>query len=232
MIRLTARFAQLDDALLTEIAAAREAVAQCEVYRSLAAGEEAYALAMLCDDEKDIAALLERSGQFPALSQIFTDGDVEIYRQSSYQLADGCWTPTDATTEPGPIMWPAAGPVSIVIQGAYQPNELMRELTAREIAETRREPGCIHYAWYENIELPDHLMLLELWSDQRIYDLHWQGRMRSVELRGDSGRQPAPMLRGEPSREFYRQQAFELHYGMFLPREPERYAETVRWGAR
>lgn len=232
MIRLTVRFSQLEDTLLSEVASLRALVTQCEAYRSLSTTEEEFALALLCKDESNLAEVVAALGQHPAVAKVLNAGEIEIYQQSSYGLEEGRWVPLGEASSSEVIMWPAAGPVSIVIQGAYEPNDSMRELTALEIAETRREPGCIHYAWYENIELPNHFMLLEVWADQRIYDLHWFGRQRSVELRGNSGRVAAEMSRGEASREFYRQQCFELQYGVFVPKCPENYSHTVRWTGR
>lgn len=208
----------------------RPGVLQAEAFRSLATEDDDLAVTLLFETEEHFAQLITDLGEFGSYRYLVVEGETEAYAQRPYALIDGVWTPTDAGDEV--IVWPSAGPVSICIHGAYEPNEHMRALTAAEITETRREPGCVYYSWFENLELDDHLVLLEVWQDQQIYDAHWFGRMKTATYRGDSGRAPAAMQRGEATREFYRQQSFQFHYGRLLPADPANYSETVRWSVR
>lgn len=220
---------------------ARGGIVQAEQYRSLGLldnGEQeaTTAVAILAESEAVYSDLIRDLKQYPAFAELVQHGRIELYDQSSYGLAEGRWAPLP---EPGAdalpqsvITWPARGEVSIIIQGAYEPNVEMRALTAAEIADTRREPGCVFYAWMDNVELPNHLMLLEVWADQRIYDAHWFGRMATGEYRGDSGRVATTPERGAASREFYRRQQFEFHYGRLLPASIDNYSETIVWPSR
>lgn len=214
----------------------RDGIVQAEMYRSLAVvdgtREATVAVAILAESEAVYADWISGLEQGSALRALVEGGRTEVYERRQYHLAGGRWAPLESDGQPPVIAWPAAGPVSIVIQGAYQPNEQMRQLTAREIADTRREPGCVFYAWMENVELDNHLMLLEVWDNQRIYDAHWFGRLATGDYRGDSGRQPATPARGEASREFYRQQSFDFHYGRLLPAAVDNYSESILWTAR
>lgn len=214
----------------------RDGIAQAELYRSLGlvdgTQENIWAVAILADTETTYAEWLSGLEQGSALRAVVEGGRTEVYEQRQYHLAGGRWAPLGSDGTAPTIAWPASGPVSIIIQGAYQPNEQMRQLTAREIADTRREPGCVFYAWMENVELENHLMLLEVWDNQHIYDAHWFGRLATGVYRGDSGRKPATPVRGEPSREFYRQQSFDFHYGRLLPASVDNYSESILWTAR
>lgn len=89
-----------------------------------------------------------------------------------------------------------------------------------EITETRREDGCEVYTWFENVELPGHLRLLECWADQVLYDRHWHLRLASAAFHGDPLRVPARPERWLVSREFYREQQFRHHYHRWLPKDP------------
>ncbi|OFT86224.1 putative quinol monooxygenase [Corynebacterium sp. HMSC29G08] len=231
MIRLICEFrCENPVALLAELEALRTQFQpqEAEAFRSLAEGEDdALGLSMLFESESDISALLEHIREFPALQQAFNTGALELYKQELFKLDGDKWVPSRGY-EPR-IMWPARGGIRIVILGTYEENPEMRQLTAQEIAETRREPGCLSYAWYENLEEPNHLVLLELWSDAVQYDAHWYGRTETVEYRGDSGRVPTKSKRGRAAREFYRHQEFDLQYGRLLPKNPFDYSQTVVW---
>ena len=233
MIRIVHRGAtDAPEKLLHDVASLRQrdGIKQAEAYQTLAVEDEDCAVAILAESVSDYAEIVEKLPELPHLHTFVQDGTTEIYEQSKYVLADGVWAPEAGYA--ARIMWPARGPVSIVIQNAFVENPEMRALTAQEITETRREPGCLYYAWMENLELPNHLMLLEVWADQTIYDHHWFGRMATGEYRGNSGREAATPQRGELTREFYRQQSFEYHYGRLLPEATENYSHSVAWSAR
>lgn len=55
--------------------------------------------------------------------------------------------------ETGPVViWPARGAVRIVIQLAVPEPDAMVGHFTQDVAATRREPGCSHYAWYQGTE--------------------------------------------------------------------------------
>ena len=203
-----------------------------EVYRTLM-DEHHWALTTVWESESAFAAAWARvvDGDLPALDALAAVASSEFYVRAPYVVGDGRWVPEGTDAQARRIAWPARGEIRIIIQNAYADEPTMRALTRAEIAETRREPGCLAYAWMEHVELPNHLILLEHWADQLAYDHHWFGRMRSVELRGDSGRRAAAPERGPVAREFYRRQPFTHQYGRWQPAELADYSETIVWGA-
>ncbi|QPK79115.1 antibiotic biosynthesis monooxygenase [Corynebacterium lizhenjunii] len=220
------------EGLLSDVRAIRQraGIHQAEQYVSLVPGEYVTAVTLLAQDEHSFSTLIRELVDYPAFRTLLETGSTELYQQCTFEMHAGKWSP--AGREGSVIHWPAQGPVSILIQGAYGANEHMRALTIQEIVDTRREPGCEFYAWMENVELPNHLMLLERWTDQQIYDAHWLGRMATSDYRGDSGRSAVSPVRGVASREFYRQQPFEFHYGRLLPANVRHYSHTVTWTPR
>ena len=217
---------------LTVVTGLREqpGILQAELYRTMAREDADMAIALIFEKESHLISVLANIAEWPGYKRILETAHTEIYSRAPYVLVDGVWTPEAGADSR--LVWPAHGAVSIVIQGAYLPNDDMHELTAEEITDTRREPGCEYYAWMENVELPNHLMLLETWADQRIYDAHWFGRLKTGEYCGDSGRVATSPQRGEAVREFYRQQVFDFHYGRLVPARLENYSESVAWSAR
>lgn len=230
MLRVLHTFApERAEQVQADVAALREedGCVSAELYRSQDLG----AIACLWRDEPAYWAHWARvidSGIVPELRTLVDEASTEFYRQEPYVLDAGKWVPAAPPEAERRIFWPARGAVRIIIQGAYN---YTPEPTRAEVIATRREPGCEQYDWLENIDLPGHLMLLEVWTDQAIYDRHWQLRRDTVEYRGDSGRTPRPMERGEAVREFYRQQAFAPHYDRWLPAATEEVATTVTWPA-
>lgn len=214
--------------------------ASAELYVTLAEDEDELALTMVWESEAAYDTFWARAlaGAYPALVGPVT-GTVEedettvteFYRRSTFALREGVWVPEDADGATRKIFWPAGGPVRIIIQNAVQASEEMYDKIRAEIAETRREEGCLEYAWYENVDLPGHLLLLELWADQVIYDRHWHLRGATAAYVGDTLRVPAEPQRGPVSREFYRWQDFRHHYDRWLPAHPAAYATTVSWPA-
>ncbi|MEL6051443.1 putative quinol monooxygenase [Corynebacterium rouxii] len=217
--------------LAGELPQIREYVESAELYRSLA--KDCHALCLLVKDENCLSDLLASIASLPLLKRSWENNPTDIYLRQCFELADGRWRTKEgrepATSEV--IAWPNSSAVRIIIHGAYEDNPRMEELTIAEIHETRREPGCIQYSWMENIELSNHLMLIELWANQRIYDVHWAERLRTVEYRGDSGRSAIKPSRGESSREFYRAQSFDFRCGRFVPYDVAQMSESVVWGA-
>lgn len=229
MIRIVHRFDNLGG-LQEELPGLQRILGEAELYTTLAQGEQGYALSILCRDENTYGTVLDSLGDFPAYAAMLLGPSVtECYQQEQFTLTDNVWVPLD---RPHPaISWPGRGAVSVIIHTACEENNNWRELTAAEIAETRREPGCEFYAWFENINAPCDLLLLETWATGQLYDVHWLGRVRSTAYRGNSGRTPTPRARGEVSREFYRRQEFQFHYGRLQPVRAEDISHTIEWRA-
>lgn len=221
--------------LTGEVAALRDEqdCISAEIYRAMGE-EDHWALTIIWRDEVSYWSLWDRvlAGQYPTFGSLARSGGMsaEFYSRTPYRLEAGRWIPDSAAKAGRRIVWPARGAVRIIIQGAYQPNADMAELTRLEVEETRREHGCLAYAWMENIELSGHLMLLELWQDQEIYDHHWEIRNQTVQFRGNSGREARPVTRGVATREFYRHEAFTHHYDRWQPARIADYSKTVVWG--
>ncbi|MDO5076955.1 putative quinol monooxygenase [Corynebacterium sp.] len=189
---------------------------RAEHYRSLT-GADAAVVMLLAEHELEPLLSSAEYREFAA------SASTEIYRQCLFDLRDDVWVSRAAGSPL--VRWPARDQVRIIIQGQYAPNPKLRELIAREVAETRREPGCVAYDWYEHACDSSKLLLLEVWQDQQLYDAHWFGRVETADYRGDSGRTPI----ADSEREFYRRTEFDLLYGRFLPRNPAQYSHTVVW---
>ena len=244
MLRVLHEFGDASDleALRAEPAALREepGCTSAELYATLADGESELALTMVWETEQAYDAYWARAlaGAHPTLVGLVTGGvgpdDTtvnEFYRRSTVALRDGVWVPEDSDQSTRKIVWPAGGPVRIIIQNAVLATPAMYDKIRAEIAETRREEGCAEYAWYESVDLPGHLMLLEVWADQVFYDRHWALRGATAAFVGDNLRTPAEPQRGPWAREFYRWQEFRHHYDRWLPADPGTYATTVSWPA-
>ncbi|SDB80575.1 Antibiotic biosynthesis monooxygenase [Raineyella antarctica] len=244
MLRVLHEFADADD--LAALRAVAEQLRQepgcasAELYATLAEGEDRLALTMLWDDEAAYDEFWARAlaGEHPALVTPLTGGtgpddiaSTEFYRRATFALRAGTWVPEHADEGTRKIFWPAGGPVRIIIQNAVHATEAMYDKIRAEIAETRREEGCLDYGWYEDVDLPGHLLLLELWADQVVYDRHWALRGATAAFVGDNLRVPAEPQRGPVAREFYRWQDFRHHYDRWLPADPDAYATTVLWPA-
>ncbi|QGF23552.1 antibiotic biosynthesis monooxygenase [Raineyella fluvialis] len=212
--------------------------ASAELYGSL--DESSFhVLTMLWETEEAYDAFWRRAlaGDYPVLTGLVTgaaaDGSVgtEFYRREIYALREGVWEPERLGESHRAIRWPATGEVRVVIQNAVQASPAMYDRITAEVAETRREEGCVSYHWCENTELPGHLLLVEVWADQVVYDRHWALRLSTATFRGDPLRIPATPQRGPQTREFYRRQQFRHHYERWLPADSYAYATTVAWPA-
>lgn len=226
--------------LLTDLAAVRE-VDGCdsiELYKGLAPDETFHALTSTWTDEASFDAFWARTldGEFPELLRLL-DGNApesdehEFYRCERFALVNGAWQPEAVAEKGRAIMWPARGEVRVIIQNAVQATDAMYDKIRTEIADTRREVGCLSYTWCENVELPGHLLLEEVWADQVVYDQHWALRQHIAEFLGDNLRTPATPQRGPFAREFYRRQSFEHHYNRWQPTTPAGFSGTIVWPA-
>lgn len=66
----------------------------------------------------------------------------------------------------------------IIVEGwvRMEPGELDRlhDAATVMIAETRKEPGCISYAYGRALEEPDVMRIAEIWKDQAALDAHFK----------------------------------------------------------
>ena len=205
-----------------------------EAYASMI-GDEHTALTMVFEHESDYwAAWSNPPKAYSDLHNVLTDDAhcvTEFYEITDFGVANGVWAPKGTDRDARRIFWPARGEVRIAIQYAVAPNDEMRALVAPEVAETRREPGCLQYDWMESLELPEHLLLLEIWSDQVIYDRHAQMRVDTATFRGDSKRVRSEPSRGLTSLEFYRRQMFRVQYDRWMPADVAEYSASIHWPA-
>lgn len=217
--------------LVTEIRElrGRRGCAEAEAYSFLSAPEE-IAVVELWDDEEafDAARGSRADGPTDLLHDLATTDSVrtEIYRHSPFAVTDGRWVPTleDRTAT---VQWPAAGAVRIVIQSCFADPEEERPSLMENEAETRREPGCLEYGWMTSLDEPTHVLLIELWEDQLLYDRHWALRARSGQL--GRPRRRAERRHGSNGAEFYRMQRFRHLYGRWLPADPRDWSTSVDW---
>lgn len=228
---------RVDRPRLVEAAAALRDAPGCvsaEVYASMI-GDDHTALTMVFERESDYWSAWSNAPQaYADLHDVLTDDDLcvtEFSLVTSFGIADGVWAPADADRDARRIFWPARGEIRIAIQYAVEPNDEMRALVRPEVIETRREPGCLQYDWMESLELPEHLLLLEIWSDQVIYDRHAQKRVDTAAFRGDSKRRRTEPQRGITSLEFTRRQTFQLQYDRWMPADVADYSASIHWPA-
>lgn len=223
------------DLLVRSAGALRSSVGcvSAEAYASVT-GDEHVALTALFESEQDYWTVWDAAAKVDDLRAVLDDPQrcvTEFYQRTDFAVADGIWAPVAADRAARRIFWPANGQVRIIIEYAVQPNDRMRALAVREIADTRHEPGCLQYDWLESLEVPEQLLLLEVWSDQVIYDRHSQKRVDTAAYRGDSLRKVAEPKRGVASREFYRRQCFSPQYDRWLPADVAGYSASVHWPA-
>lgn len=205
---------------------------EAEAYRSLRVPEEVAVVHLWSDEsalDAHVAALATGERRCLATEHAGQDGSVaEIYPHRYFAPVDGVWTATgrDATSR---VVWPAGGPVRIVIQSCFEdPEAEAASLLANE-EETLREPGCEEYGWFHGIGDHRHVLLLEHWRSQRLYDQHWNLRLRT----GSTGapRRRAERSHGRNGAEFYRRQPFRLLYDRWLPADEDTWSTTVDWSA-
>ncbi|WP_026928113.1 antibiotic biosynthesis monooxygenase [Granulicoccus phenolivorans] len=157
-----------------------------------------------------------------------------IYHQRTFRRERG-WVDTELPQETL-VTWPARGPVHIVILMSTPMPEAAIPAHTRDETNTRREHGCDWYSWNQSLEDPHHMCLTEVWSDQSIYDAHWNLRIKVAEAaaaRGETQEPPAPGPRtlGSNSLEFYRHQGFRFMYDRWLPEANSDWSETISWGS-
>ena len=223
-----------DERLATESAAARTVPGclEADVYRSLDDPAEIAAVELWQDEAAygaHMAALADGSRTSLLVELAARDeARTEAYAHEYAALVDGVWT-TSSRTPGGPIAWPARGAVRIVIQSCFADVDAEAPGLLANERETRREPGCEEFTWMRGVEDTRHILLLELWGSQRLYDQHWTLRRRT----GSAGaaRIRAERSHGTGGAEFYRQEELRLLYDRWLPRDPQAWSTTVDWSA-
>lgn len=205
---------------------------EAEAYRSLRVPDDVAVVQLWRDQptfDAHVTALA--TGERRCLAAEFAGRDAsvdEIYRHQYFTPVDGVWTAAgrEATSR---VSWPAGGPIRIVIQSCFEnPQAEAASLLANE-EETLREPGCKEFGWFCGIEDPRHVLLLEHWRSQRLYDQHWNLRLRT----GSTGasRRRAERSTGSNGAEFYRRQPFRLLYDRWVPADEDAWSTTVDWSA-
>ncbi|MGO4958094.1 putative quinol monooxygenase [Luteococcus sp. Sow4_B9] len=209
-----------------------------ELYKGLDPDETFHAVTMTWEDEQSFDAFWARvlDGEFPEYLRLVEgaadeSGVTELYRCERFALKNGAWQPEEAAETGRAIMWPARDQVRVIIQNAVQASDAMYVKIRQEIIDTRREVGCLSYTWCENVEMPGHLLLEEVWADQVVYDQHWALRLHIADFIGDNLRTPATPQRGPLAREFYRRQVFEHHYNRWQPTTASEFSGTIVWPA-
>lgn len=221
-----------DDELTTYVQRTRRAAGcrEAEVYRTISA-DPAVALLELWEDQYAYGAYWSTNvadGEGLLLAACI-EGRVtsEFYRQR-YFAPGPVWTPTESRGRTRSVFWPATAPVRILITASVADIDELTPALKVETTETRREPGCVEYAFYRSVEFPAHLAVLELWQDQSVYDAHWQLRMKTGKA-GAGGGESAPREHGSNGFEFYRQQTFMHLFDRWLPTAETHWSETIAW---
>lgn len=237
MIRILHRLALpgTADARLADEAEALRTLPGCleaEAYRSLRAPDQVAVVQLWSDQtavDGHVAALATGERRCLAAEHAGRDESVdEIYPHQYFAPVEGVWTATGRTAT-NRVAWPAGGPVRIVIQSCFEdPAAEAPGLLANE-EETLREAGCEEFGWFLGIGDPRHVLLLEHWRSQRLYDQHWNLRLRT----GSTGapRRRAERSHGSNGAEFYRRQRFRLMYDRWLPADEDTWSTTVDWPA-
>lgn len=150
----------------------------------------------------------------------------EFYRHQ-YFSARGAWVAQVHKDRVQKVFWPAAGRVRVFIQSSSAHFDAVLPALLDNVRETRREPGCLQFAWVRGVEFPNHTALIELWESQAHYDAHWSLRTAT----GPSGPppEPPPRQQGTNGAEFYRYERFRHLYDRWLPADVSRWSATVTW---
>lgn len=146
---------------------------------------------------------------------------LEFYRFSRFSAPDGPWFADDPAERAETIRAPIWGKVRIVIQITADPAaDIAPRLEAS--AHTRAEPGCEHFEFMRSLDYPENTVLIELWTNAELYDLHWLPRVRT--RRGpppSAAPSPVPRRYDDTGFEFYNQTRYVLRRGVFQPEPPE-----------
>lgn len=158
----------------------------------------------------------------PAVA-LAADALTEIYRHVPFGRPEWVWAPRgDEPSGPG-VMWPNRRPVRIVYQfddSAFPAIE-DRPITRQ----TRLEPGCEEYEYLEGAG--SRHLLVEKWSNQTLYDRHWDLRVRTGTAGLGTGEEVSTPA--DDQIEFYPFETYQLLYGSWFPTDPSAASTSVRW---
>ncbi|MFG1667698.1 putative quinol monooxygenase [Streptomyces sp. Y7] len=161
-----------------------------------------------------------------ASSQAQGESASEFYRHQ-YFYPDPVWVAAGHKDRTQKIFWPAGDGVRVIIQTSMPNVDAALPALLENMRETQREPGCLQFELLRSIEFPNHILLLELWPSQQIFDAHWQLRMKVGS--DEEAPEPAPRQQGSNGMEFYRHQPFQHLYDRWMPAEVTKRSETVIW---
>jgi quinol monooxygenase YgiN len=192
-------------------------------------GEPITAVAELWEGETAYARAWGSALQSRRAGLLFGHGrpESEFYQHRYFHPDDGAWVGDGQAASGDKIFWPAAGPVRVVIQTSMPDVDAFAPGLQANAAETRREPGCVAFEWCRSAESEHHVLLLELWESQALYDAHWALRLRTSPPGPPPS--PAPREHGTNGTEFYRYQPFTHLYDRWLPADPSRWSAAVIW---
>jgi quinol monooxygenase YgiN len=154
---------------------------------------------------------------------------IEVYRHAPYAMQDNAWQPVDESLRSKAVLFPAWGPVRILINGT-SPADSDPSAALENARQTRLEPGCLHFENFRGVEYPENTCLVELWTTPQIYDAHWLNRLIQ-RANAAPGPRPAPMERrhGSAGFEWYTHCFCAVVDGMLVPEDPALRMTTVRW---
>ena len=204
-----------------------EACLEAEAYRGLRQDTDVAIVELWRDEEAYAAHLAATPDALPLVLAREDRASTEIYAHEYVAPVEGVWTAASRPTTRA-IAWPARGEVRIAIQTTIADPEHERPALIANELETLREPGCLEFAWMRGIENPQHILLVEAWASQRIYDQHWILRRRTASA---PPRQPGERTLGTNGAEFYRREQFRLLYGLWVPADETAWSCTVDWPA-
>lgn len=232
-----------DDDLVSWAARSRAAqgCTEAAVFRAVDAPERVVVLELWSDEAAYAAnwAAVREEKTTRALLSAPAPGDAaagsEFYRHARFDRADGVWVPEGRGEEPRTIRWPSSGAVRAISLSSSDPADHGPWPGSPEAAaETRREPGCLQFRAYRGLEHPQDIVLLELWTDQIRYDLHWRLRLEaraSGTVAGGGNRSGVPRGIGANGMEFYHHRSFVHLYDRWAPEESDAWSQTVVWPA-
>lgn len=157
------------------------------------------------------------------------ENGIEIYPIAPFGRApDGTWQRTGVPLIES-VRWPARSGVRIILQLNLS-GEAERSALA-EMLTTREEPGCLQFEYFRGVEFPENTLLMELWKDPEIFDLHHLRRLRDDIFSDKKRPARAPIERryGDKSFEWYQHNYFCLVDSIWQPERPEERSNTVRW---
>lgn len=155
----------------------------------------------------------------------------EIYLFTPFTRRGWTWMPA-SRSGPAHIHWENSAAVRVLYQYALPVG--VAAFDPINTDETLREPGCEQFEYFADVGGDGHHVLLELWSNQYTYDVHW--RLRQVSGESSEAPQMTCMPAGAPVSddviEFYRHRPMRCLYGVWGPMEDYHASHTIDWGSQ